>query len=486
MPCRAQGNGTMNRETAKHNLSQKAKTVCIACAVISLGLLPMSRAAEMTSRFMTLKDYSPAIDYEVQQDIIQSDAGQYLGTVLSIIAQGGDGERRAKILGSQLSGKSKMEIRQGLINHGYRDVVDIVTDMSQTSRAAMAVNGYRYIERLKFWRAATIEKIAWPTFMELTAGYRRGRTPNPANLDNEEMAEILGALGIARGAKLNDSEKVVVKFASHFNLANGRDREAFAQALVAGCEALKDYNLALRRGMSTDAVFNRIKNIAVILAMEMGTPEAAIVKPVLPRPTTTSAKKDGNHSPASASSAPKATLTGQSQLAAALAATKHEPNKKDFEALESVWEGLPPQQKAALQKSIMWAFCAMLLAEGDTSELAKRMKYISYQELLKAVSDACQTCGGDGRVEEMCGECKGTGKCPSCHGTGKVDGMLTGRKVQCPRCNGTGRCPGCTGGKKEVKCRTCTGSGHVQSKAKCLQVMNASLDEALRACRKEK
>ncbi|MBP1588799.1 MAG: SEL1-like repeat protein, partial [Kiritimatiellae bacterium] len=446
---------------------------------------PTPKLAETTGRNMTLAEYSSAIDANLKRNILMSQAGQYVGAALSLVAQGRGGENLARRLGIELSGRDEYEIDAILRRRGLGDVENILGGMSEEEIAAISINGYPYIDRLKFWRAATMEYFGgYPLFMEATAGYRRGRRPLPANLGNAEMEEILGSLGIARGNRLDDAQKEFAKFASHFDLDNREDREAFAQALVAGCVAMQERNLALQRGMSADEVFRRIKDIAAILAAEAGMPEAAIVRPAAADSASAGATGRAGNPGQGASRGGAGTPAPAASLSAALEAAKKAPTQENFERVEALWNGLPEERKTALQACVMGAFCAMLLEKEDISEMAKRMKYVDFQALRKAVSETCQACGGTGRVKEKCPKCGGSGKCPGCHGSGAIGGLY-GNKIACPKCKSSGRCPACTGGEKEAKCRACTGSGRVQSNAKCRKAMEENLAEALRICRKE-
>lgn len=175
-----------------------------------------------------------------------------------------------------------------------------------------------------------------------------------------------------------------------------------------------------------------------------------------------------------------------SPFLAALQAARRLPDLSNFEHLEAVWETLPDDEKTALQQSVMTAFCAMLLAEDNGSELSKRMKYVDYRSLTQLVKIPCEACGGDGRLDKTCTECGGTGKCKYCHGSGMTEGHLTGRKMPCPTCNSKGRCPACSGGKVQVSCKACSGAGRVVSKDKCREVVNKNLDEAIRLYRETK
>lgn len=82
--------------------------------------------------------------------------------------------------------------------------------------------------------------------------------------------------------------------------------------------------------------------------------------------------------------------------------------------------------------------------------------------------DHCSTCNGRGSVKEWvtetvrhdscngtgkqtCGNCLGSGRCPTCNGTGKVT---------CNKCGGTGRCGTC-GGDGTKTCPTCHGEATV-------------------------
>lgn len=106
------------------------------------------------------------------------------------------------------------------------------------------------------------------------------------------------------------------------------------------------------------------------------------------------------------------------------------------------------------------------LNEIKVCQLCDRRGY-RYQE--------CFTCEGTKQIEQECNYCKAKGVvgCSRCVGSG----MVTKRNVfniveyfECDRCSGKGRleCPTCNGTKKEVSsCRTCQGSGRLQSDHLC-------------------
>ncbi|MCH7399227.1 molecular chaperone DnaJ [Belliella sp. DSM 107340] len=87
----------------------------------------------------------------------------------------------------------------------------------------------------------------------------------------------------------------------------------------------------------------------------------------------------------------------------------------------------------------------------------------------------CFTCEGSKHLEQDCGYCKAKGivGCSKCVGSG----LITKRNVfniieyfECERCSGQGRltCPTCEGSKLETSaCRTCQGSGRLQSDKVC-------------------
>jgi len=74
----------------------------------------------------------------------------------------------------------------------------------------------------------------------------------------------------------------------------------------------------------------------------------------------------------------------------------------------------------------------------------------------------CSTCGGKGEVD--CVKCTGSGtlptKCDECKGKGKL--TIDNRVVECDICNGRGiietKCDECFGGGR-LACDTCGGSG---------------------------
>ena len=437
-------------------------------------------------RLPKLSAYDFVIDDRLERNIRQSEIGPYLGAILHVVSQGRDGTEQAKKLGSQLSGKTEDEMSRILSASGYKDVERIVENMSSRARESAAVSGYQYINRLRFWQAAAVESLCgdyyYSDFEGLMAGYLRGRTPNPANLSKGDMPEILGALGISPSAKLGESQEKLAQYASHFNLELPGDRDVFARALVEWCVTMENKNFNLKNGMSADAVFKRIKDVAAILSQESGSP-------LVP--------EDVEVAVPTASVLPE-----YEELAGAVEVAKGEGTAENFKKLMTVWTGLGAKEKAATQKNVLWAYCAMLWSKGNTAAAEKRKGAIDYRAFMEAVTDACRACGGRGGKQETCRYCHGSGmvesgrsdsgSCPFCHGSGQVGGRLGGHPSTCPKCGGSGKsgsasggrkaCPNCTGGTIREVCRTCGGTGRVYSESKCKRVVEENLEEALRIC----
>ncbi len=49
-----------------------------------------------------------------------------------------------------------------------------------------------------------------------------------------------------------------------------------------------------------------------------------------------------------------------------------------------------------------------------------------------------------GAEDQLCGECRGDGKCPDCYGSG-TNTHLNQSEPSCQRCSGIGKCPSCLG-----------------------------------------
>ncbi|MFD2036001.1 molecular chaperone DnaJ [Belliella marina] len=124
--------------------------------------------------------------------------------------------------------------------------------------------------------------------------------------------------------------------------------------------------------------------------------------------------------------------------------------------------------------------------KGDNYEKAKALEKLLENHLnaIKACGlcdrrgyryQECFTCEGTKHLEQDCNYCKAKGivGCSKCVGSG----LITRRNVfniieyfECERCEGHGRltCPTCEGSKLETSaCRTCQGSGHLQSDKIC-------------------
>lgn len=198
----------------------------------------------------------------------------------------------------------------------------------------------------------------------------------------------------------------------------------------------------------------------------------------------------------------KSVLPEYVELAGALEAAKGEGTAENYKKMMAVWTGLGAEEKAATQKSVLWAYCAMLWSKGNTAAAEKRKGAIDYRAFLQAVTDPCRACNGRGGKQETCRYChgsgmvesgqSGSGSCPFCHGSGQVGGRLGGHPSTCPKCGGSGKsgsasggrktCPNCTGGTIREVCRTCGGTGRVYSESKCKRVVEENLEAALRIC----
>ena len=202
---------------------------------------------------------------------------------------------------------------------------------------------------------------------------------------------------------------------------------------------------------------------------------------------------------------PRPVLPEYAELAGAVEVAQEEQTAENFKKLMEVWTGLGAKEKAATQKSVLWAYCAMLWSKGNTAAAEKRQGAIDYRAFLQAVTDPCRACNGRGGKQETCRYChgsgmvesgrSGSGSCPFCHGSGQVGGRLGGHPSTCPKCGGSGKsgsasggrttCPNCTGGTIREVCRTCGGTGRVYSASKCKRIVEENLEEALRICHGE-
>ena len=188
---------------------------------------------------------------------------------------------------------------------------------------------------------------------------------------------------------------------------------------------------------------------------------------------------------------------------------KGEGTAENFKKLMTVWTGLGAKEKAATQKSVLWAYCAMLWSKGHAAAAQKRQGTIDYPAFLQAVTDPCKACngrghnrttcrhcGGSGMQARRCRPCGGSGTCSFCRGSGKVGGLMSstcshcGGSGSCSSCTGSGEvqlpCPNCSDGKTGGSCQACGGTGRVYSEFKCKRVVEENLEDALRICHGER
>ncbi len=109
------------------------------------------------------------------------------------------------------------------------------------------------------------------------------------------------------------------------------------------------------------------------------------------------------------------------------------------------------------------------------------VEVISLGNCLFCYDGTCPVCGGDGKYDQACLFCNGTGKCIACGGKGSVkcvycrgSGEVRGKMVRCARCKGKGRNPitympcaacnekGFVFKKGKARCPTCAGTGRTR------------------------
>ena len=121
----------------------------------------------------------------------------------------------------------------------------------------------------------------------------------------------------------------------------------------------------------------------------------------------------------------------------------------------------------------------MLMNRTDMAEKAKAVldrdcALSSYRQMLETnefmvVAD-CEKCGGAGKTEEVCPDCRGVVPkwtrdvapnmqnatlCSACNGAGSKPG-IGGKRILCAKCRGQGICTKCNGtGKVQVVCKAC-------------------------------
>ena len=131
---------------------------------------------------------------------------------------------------------------------------------------------------------------------------------------------------------------------------------------------------------------------------------------------------------------------------------------------------------------IIQACIAGLYAIGDTKNAKKINQGENRDRFIDSLMKECDLCHGEGRSQEGCYKCKGSGACQNrkCNNgtvtTAGFDGRSNVRK--CSNCGGSGRCTNCKGiGKVARTCSRCNGSKKVIDKsialASCKDMLNA-------------
>ena len=131
---------------------------------------------------------------------------------------------------------------------------------------------------------------------------------------------------------------------------------------------------------------------------------------------------------------------------------------------------------------IIQACIAGLYAIGDTKNAKKINQGENRDGFIDSLMKECDLCHGEGRSQEGCYKCKGSGACQNrkCNNgtvtTAGFDGRSNVRK--CSNCGGSGKCTNCKGtGKVARTCSRCNGSKKVIDKsialASCKDMLNA-------------
>ena len=125
----------------------------------------------------------------------------------------------------------------------------------------------------------------------------------------------------------------------------------------------------------------------------------------------------------------------------------------------------PDQREVIIQACI-----AGLYAIGDTKNAKKINQGENRDGFIDSLMKECDLCHGEGRSQEGCYKCKGSGACQNrkCNNgtvtTAGFDGRSNARK--CSNCGGSGKCANCKGnGKVARTCSRCNGSKMAIDKA---------------------
>jgi DnaJ-class molecular chaperone len=121
--------------------------------------------------------------------------------------------------------------------------------------------------------------------------------------------------------------------------------------------------------------------------------------------------------------------------------------------------------------------------EKKLEEPMRQIENCSYCDKKGYLLLSCTTCSGEKQVEQLCTLCKAQGivGCSRCAGKGIVTKKNVFNIVEyydCERCSGSGRltCPRCEGARLEMgECRTCNGTGHLESEHVCTHEANQPL-----------
>ncbi len=148
-----------------------------------------------------------------------------------------------------------------------------------------------------------------------------------------------------------------------------------------------------------------------------------------------------------------------------------------------------------IRKRSMSAYALSLLLQGNTNSFMRAVKIQhstfpdGQQPLIRVTENdyiaACGDCEGKGIKPATCPYCLGSGKCRTCKGTGQVQSSA-GASVKCTACVTPGVCRMCAGRKiLDKPCPACNGTGRVfKLGARVRENYNELLSDIIYKCRK--